>query len=53
VCAADSLLNETNGNKLLCLLGGGETEGGSWSVVVKELRVNIYILIYIHIYIEE
>jgi hypothetical protein len=44
VCATYSLLNETNGNKLLCLLGRRETEGGSWSVV-KDLRVNIvYIL---------
>ena len=43
VCATYSLLNETNGNKLLCLLGERETEGGSWSIVVKELRVNIYI----------
>jgi hypothetical protein len=48
VCAADSLLNETNGNKLLCLLGGGETEGGSWSVVVKELRERVCVCVCVY-----
>jgi hypothetical protein len=42
VCATYSLLNGTSGNRLLCLLGGRETKGGRWSVVVKELRVYIH-----------
>ena len=35
VCVTYSLLNETSGNKLLCLLGVGETEGSSWGAAVK------------------
>ena len=43
MCATLSLLNETSGNKLLCLLGGRETEDGSWSVDVRVESI-IYIL---------
>jgi hypothetical protein len=37
------IVERNQSNKLLYLLGGGEMDGGSWSIVVKKLRVNINI----------
>ena len=37
------IVERNQSQQTVMFLGGRETKGGSWSIVVEELRANIYI----------